>query len=534
MLIFIIIDFIMIVLESEYEIINKSIEPYLKQYNCTPTYHKATPSDDISTILTSLSSTLLSTETVLLIPGTTIVDSTTIVSLACSHCVHHSTVSMLLATNPDTVIPPPGTAITSYVWTAANSDRTVVALDPATGRVLYYAPSVNFNRDYNESIYVKRRFLRSQKGCGGMLTMKSSYEDVGVYIVSSNALKFLFEKQKRGNSLADTFIKHLVRAQFNDKMISEFHRICNEYNPLLKSQNGATSSSSTNASSNQTKSTTTNDTTTSSPSVTNTSTTSTTTSTTTAATSGTGGNSENASKSANGNNNLYAGTGSGSTTLETYINTFAIPSPYAYTHTAGVAPKPIMCSAIVVPDVGNGSNATCARMSNIARYYEINKAIAKGTAAYLPWEPVEKDKFIAPSAKVDTVVSPESIVGENSEIMERSSCRKTIIGRNCSIGKYAKVTNSIIMDGVTIGDNVQVSDSIVCAGVTITLQEGLSKAEAGSGITGSIIGHGNKLVLSGPIKESVRMLGDDDEEVYEEVEEFVEDDDDEVEIEEDE
>lgn len=503
----------MIVLESEYEVINKSIEPYLKQYNCTPTYHKATPSDDISSILTSLSSTLLSTETVLLIPGTTIVDSTTIVSLACSHCVHNSTVSMLLATNPDTVVPPPGTAITSYVWTAANSDRTVVALDPATGRVLYYAPSVNFNRDYNESIYVKRRFLRSQKGCGGMLTMKSSYEDVGVYIVSSNALKFLFEKQKRGNSLADTFIKHLVRAQFNDKMISEFHRICNEYNPLLKSQNGATSSSSTNASSNQTKSTTTTNgttTTSSSTSATNTGATTTTTTTSSSA----------------------SGAGSGSTTLETYINTFAIPSPYAYTHTAGVAPKPIMCSAIVVPDIGsNGSSATCVRMSNIARYYEINKAIAKGTAAYLPWEPVEKDKFIAPSAKVDTVVSPESIVGENSEIMERSSCRKTIIGRNCSIGKYAKVTNSIIMDGVTIGDNVQVSDSIVCAGVTITLQEGLSKAEAGSGITGSIIGHGNKLVLSGPIKESVRMLGDDDEEVYEEVEEFVEDDDDGDEVE---
>ena len=517
----------MVVLERDHDTISKGIQPYLQKYNVTADFLKVSPNDTTPDILVLLSHQLLASKSVLVLPGNAVVDPATVATLARGHCARHATVSMLLATNPDSVVPAPGTAVASYVWSAATADRTVVSLDAGSGRVLYYVPSINISEAYGERITVKRSLLTRRDGGNGALTLRSGYEDMGIYILSRSALRFLVAKAGTWKSLSGGFIKHLVQAQFNEKALSEFAALRMDSGGSggnNRSGGGGGGNASSSPATTAVSSPTRNSSATAATAVSG------------AVGSGgsiPGGNDTAAAAAAAAAVNARArllASNAADHTLESEIDMFEIPSPYTFTHAENAEPVALMCYAMVVPE---NTGALCARVSNISRYYELNKTVAKGAAPFLPWEPLVKDKFVAPSAKVDTVVSPESVVGEGSVIKERSSCRKTIVGRNCTIGSYAKITNSLIMDGVTIGDGVQISDSIVCSGVSVTLQEGLSKADAGSGITGSIIGHGNQLVLTGPIKNSVRMLNDEEEEDYEEVEEEVEEDEEEM-VEEDE
>lgn len=46
----------------------------------------------------------------------------------------------------------------------------------------------------------------------------------------------------------------------------------------------------------------------------------------------------------------------------------------------------------------------------------------------------------------------DSIIGESTQVGERTSVKKSVIGRHCVIGKMVKISNCILLDHCVIGD----------------------------------------------------------------------------------
>lgn len=72
-----------------------------------------------------------------------------------------------------------------------------------------------------------------------------------------------------------------------------------------------------------------------------------------------------------------------------------------------------------------------------------------------------------PKEKTSANVGADAIVGENTQLGEKTTVKRTVVGANCTIGKRVKLTGSIILDNVTIDDDVQLENCIIGHNVTI-------------------------------------------------------------------
>jgi len=64
-------------------------------------------------------------------------------------------------------------------------------------------------------------------------------------------------------------------------------------------------------------------------------------------------------------------------------------------------------------------------------------------------------------------IHEETMIGEGTEIDDRSSISRSIIGRNCQIGTNVVIIDSYIWDSVILKDNICLEKSIVCSGARI-------------------------------------------------------------------
>ena len=49
-------------------------------------------------------------------------------------------------------------------------------------------------------------------------------------------------------------------------------------------------------------------------------------------------------------------------------------------------------------------------------------------------------------------ISADSIVGESTQISERTTIKRSVIGRHCTIGKMVKITGSVLLDHCIVED----------------------------------------------------------------------------------
>ena len=91
------------------------------------------------------------------------------------------------------------------------------------------------------------------------------------------------------------------------------------------------------------------------------------------------------------------------------------------------------------------------------RYFMRNQAIEIGQ---LQGQQPPKDKTAAN-------VGIDSLIGENTQLGEKTNVKRTVVGSNCVIGKRVKLTGSLILDNVTIEDDVQLENCIIGNGVII-------------------------------------------------------------------
>ncbi|KAF9585534.1 hypothetical protein BGW38_001935 [Lunasporangiospora selenospora] len=71
-----------------------------------------------------------------------------------------------------------------------------------------------------------------------------------------------------------------------------------------------------------------------------------------------------------------------------------------------------------------------------------------------------------------SVVEEKVVIGNNTQINEKSVLSNCVIGKNCFIGANVKIDNAYIWDDVVIGDNCNIQHSIIAKGAV--LEEGVT------------------------------------------------------------
>lgn len=51
-----------------------------------------------------------------------------------------------------------------------------------------------------------------------------------------------------------------------------------------------------------------------------------------------------------------------------------------------------------------------------------------------------------------TLFQTDSVIGDGTQLLERSSVKRSMIGRHCMVREKVKIINSVVMDHVMIGE----------------------------------------------------------------------------------
>lgn len=70
-----------------------------------------------------------------------------------------------------------------------------------------------------------------------------------------------------------------------------------------------------------------------------------------------------------------------------------------------------------------------------------------GASYVLPVDPKDRS-LIDHKAQI----SADSIVGESTQISERTTIKRSVIGRHCTIGKMVKITGCVLLDHCVVED----------------------------------------------------------------------------------
>jgi translation initiation factor eIF-2B subunit gamma len=79
--------------------------------------------------------------------------------------------------------------------------------------------------------------------------------------------------------------------------------------------------------------------------------------------------------------------------------------------------------------------------------------ILAGTTYSPPADPKDRS-LIDQKAQIST----DSIIGESTQISERTSIKKSVIGRHCIIGRMVKISGSVILDHCVIEEGCEINN----------------------------------------------------------------------------
>ncbi|KAL6454513.1 GCD1 Translation initiation factor eIF-2B subunit gamma [Candida maltosa Xu316] len=100
--------------------------------------------------------------------------------------------------------------------------------------------------------------------------------------------------------------------------------------------------------------------------------------------------------------------------------------------------------------------ATFFRSNNLPVLMEANRYFMKLQAMSKQQQPKKQD-----NKPTGAHIGNDSLVGENTELGERTNVKRSVIGSNCKIGKKNRITGCLILDNVEIGDDVTLENCII-------------------------------------------------------------------------
>jgi translation initiation factor eIF-2B subunit gamma len=122
------------------------------------------------------------------------------------------------------------------------------------------------------------------------------------------------------------------------------------------------------------------------------------------------------------------------------------------------------------------NQCTFVRSDNIPAYIESNRYIMKLKAREQQQPPQAKEKGAA-------TIGADSVVGENTQLGERTSVKKTVVGKNCNIGKRCRLTGCVLLDNITLADDVVLENCVIGQGAAIHDKARLTNCNIEGGYT---------------------------------------------------
>jgi len=96
------------------------------------------------------------------------------------------------------------------------------------------------------------------------------------------------------------------------------------------------------------------------------------------------------------------------------------------------------------------------RINTVQNFYEINRRILAGTTYSMPADSKDRS-LIDQKAQIST----DSIIGESTQVSERTAIKKSVIGRHCIIGKMVKINSCVLLDHCVIEEGAKLEGCIL-------------------------------------------------------------------------
>ncbi|KAG5342911.1 hypothetical protein C0989_005859 [Termitomyces sp. Mn162] len=133
------------------------------------------------------------------------------------------------------------------------------------------------------------------------------------------------------------------------------------------------------------------------------------------------------------------------------------------------------------------------RVNTIPKFLEINRRFLSQVTYTLPIEPKDRS-LIDQKAQI----SSDTVIGESTQISERTTVKKSVIGRHCVIGKMAKIVGCVLLDHCVVEDGAKLEGCILGKNTKIGSKAELSRCvtQAGYEVEAGETFKGEKLDVS--------------------------------------
>ncbi|KAK7440202.1 Translation initiation factor eIF-2B subunit gamma [Stygiomarasmius scandens] len=145
------------------------------------------------------------------------------------------------------------------------------------------------------------------------------------------------------------------------------------------------------------------------------------------------------------------------------------------------------------------------RVNTIHSLLDINRRVLSQTTYSLPSDPKSRS-LIDQKAQIST----DTIVGDSTQISERTTIKKSVIGKHCVIGKMVKIVGCVLLDHCVIEDGAKLDGCILGKGTKIGAKAEVSRCvtQAGYEVDAGETAKNEKLDVS----DWAALDGDEDEE----------------------
>lgn len=116
-------------------------------------------------------------------------------------------------------------------------------------------------------------------------------------------------------------------------------------------------------------------------------------------------------------------------------------------------------------------NSLFVRVNNLPAYMEINRLYLKEQAKNNNNNNNNSNHTVNNKSLAN--IGADCIIGEECELGERTTVKRSVIGKNVKIGKKCRISASVILDGAKIDDEVQLENCIIGKNVKIELKSRL-------------------------------------------------------------
>jgi len=136
---------------------------------------------------------------------------------------------------------------------------------------------------------------------------------------------------------------------------------------------------------------------------------------------------------------------------------------------------------------------SATRINTLHKFYEVNRRMLSTATYTLPVDPKNRS-LIDQRAQI----SADSVVGQSTQISERTTIKRSVIGRHCTIGKMVKITGSVLLDHCIIDDGAKLDGCILGKGTQVGSKAELTRCvtQAGYEVVAGEMVKGEKLEVS--------------------------------------